>query len=205
MQFAELLKFVETDLKMSHVYQPLMIGFLVNSGGAATIRQLAQEFAIADEASILHYEKRIKEMPVPVLARHGVVSKRAELIELQVEKLTYAQKAQIRAACEKRISDFLEKRGIDVWSGLLEMDPVPSTVRFDVLKRDRKCVLCGASPSADSDVRLHVDHIVPRSKGGSNDIGNLQTLCSECNLGKSNRDNTAFLASELEDRGGESV
>jgi len=28
--------------------------------------------------------------------------------------LTYAQKAQIRAACEKRISDFLEKRGIDV-------------------------------------------------------------------------------------------
>ena len=145
-----------------------MISFLIESGGTATIRQLAQEFALADEASVLHYEKRIKEMPVPVLAKRGVVSKRAELIELQVEKLTYVQSSQIRAACEKRIADFLQSRGVEIWSGLLEMDPVPSTVRYDVLKRDRKCVLCGATPEIDSDVRLHVDHIIPRSKGGSN-------------------------------------
>jgi len=192
MTFDELLKFVEEDLRMSHVYQPLLISFLVQSGGAATVRQLAQEFALADEASVLHYEKRIKEMPIPVLAKRGVVSKKLNLVELQVSDLTYAQSSRIRAACEKRIADFLESRGVDIWSGLLEMDPVPSTVRFDVLKRDRKCVLCGATPEIDSDVRLHVDHIVPRSKGGSNEMSNLQVLCSECNLGKSNRDDTAF-------------
>ena len=192
MTFDDLLKFVEEDLRMSHVYQPLLISFLVQSGGAATVRQLAQEFALADEASVLHYEKRIKEMPIPVLAKRGVVSKKLNLVELQVNDLTYAQSSRIRAACEKRIADFLESRGVDVWSGLLEMDPVPSTVRFDVLKRDRKCVLCGAAPEIDSEVRLHVDHIVPRSKGGSNEMSNLQVLCSECNLGKSNRDNTAF-------------
>ena len=193
MTFEELLKFVESELRMSHVYQPLLIGFLVESGGAATVRQLAQEFALADEASVLHYEKRIKEMPVPVLANRGVILKRAELIELQVDKLTYVQSSKIRAACEKRIADFLEKRDIEIWSGLLELDPVPSTVRYDVLKRDRKCVLCGAAPDVDSAVRLHVDHIVPRSKGGSNDMSNLQVLCAECNLGKSNRDDTAFV------------
>ena len=192
MTFDDLLKFIEEDLRMSHVYQPLLISFLVQSGGAATVRQLAQEFALADEASVLHYEKRIKEMPIPVLAKRGVVSKKLNLVELQVNDLTYAQSSRIRAACEKRIADFLESRGVDVWSGLLEMDPVPSTVRFDVLKRDRKCVLCGAAPEIDSEVRLHVDHIVPRSKGGSNEMSNLQVLCSECNLGKSNRDNTAF-------------
>jgi hypothetical protein len=192
MTFDELLKFVEEDLRMSHVYQPLLISFLVQSGGAATVRQLAQEFALADEASVLHYEKRIKEMPIPVLAKRGVVSKKHNFVELQVDDLTYAQSSRIRAACEKRIADFLESRGVDVWSGLLEMDPVPSTVRFDVLKRDRKCVLCGAAPEINSEVRLHVDHIVPRSKGGSNEMSNLQVLCSECNLGKSNRDNTAF-------------
>ncbi|MGL4943487.1 MAG: HNH endonuclease [Thermoguttaceae bacterium] len=37
---------------------------------------------------------------------------------------------------------------------------------------------------------MHVDHIVPRSKGGTNDDDNLQTLCQKCNLGKSNLDDT---------------
>jgi len=191
--FDELLKFVESELKMSHVYQPLLISFLADSGGSATVRQLALEFSLADEASIRLYEKRIKTMPVPVLVKRGVVEKRDDLVALRVDSLTYEQKARIRAACDLRIADFLDKRGIDIWSGLIEIDPVPNTVRYDILKRDRKCMLCGASPETDNEVRLHVDHIVPRSKGGSNDFSNLQTLCMECNLGKSNRDDSDFV------------
>lgn len=61
-------------------------------------------------------------------------------------------------------------------------------LRFRVLKRDNfKCVKCGNSPSKDHDVDLHVDHVVPLSLGGGDDIENLQTLCNKCNLGKSNR------------------
>lgn len=59
--------------------------------------------------------------------------------------------------------------------------------RFIVLSRDGfKCCACGASPAKDPAVELHVDHIVPWSKGGETVIDNLQTLCSKCNLGKSN-------------------
>ena len=59
--------------------------------------------------------------------------------------------------------------------------------RFKVLQRDGcKCCICGASPAIDSHVVLHIDHVIPVSKGGSSDITNLQTLCSKCNLGKSN-------------------
>jgi hypothetical protein len=60
-------------------------------------------------------------------------------------------------------------------------------LRFKVLQRDNfRCCSCGASPAKDPDVELHVDHILPWSKGGETLIENLQTLCSKCNLGKSN-------------------
>ncbi len=61
---------------------------------------------------------------------------------------------------------------------------------YFVLARDNwTCKSCGRSTRVDR-VRLHVDHIVPRSKGGSDDPENLQTLCEKCNLGKGNRDDT---------------
>jgi 5-methylcytosine-specific restriction endonuclease McrA len=62
---------------------------------------------------------------------------------------------------------------------------VSSGMRFKILTRDNfKCVLCGASPATDPRVVLHVDHIVPRSKGGLPEPSNLRTLCAECNLGR---------------------
>jgi hypothetical protein len=60
-------------------------------------------------------------------------------------------------------------------------------LRFKVLSRDRfSCQHCGASPSKMLGVELHVDHILAWSKGGETIMANLQTLCSKCNLGKSN-------------------
>lgn len=62
---------------------------------------------------------------------------------------------------------------------------VPDKLRYQVLKRDNfKCCACGASPAKDPAVELHIDHILPWSKGGETVLENLQTLCSKCNLGK---------------------
>lgn len=59
-------------------------------------------------------------------------------------------------------------------------------LRFLVMQRDNfKCCACGASPAKDPSVELHIDHIIPWSKGGETVMDNLQTLCSKCNLGKS--------------------
>ena len=60
-------------------------------------------------------------------------------------------------------------------------------LRWHVLQRDHFiCCACGASPAFTPSIELHVDHIVPWSKGGETVLENLQTLCSVCNLGKSN-------------------
>ena len=57
------------------------------------------------------------------------------------------------------------------------------SIRFEVFKRDSfKCQYCGRSAP---DVILEVDHIVPVSQGGKNDLLNLVTSCRDCNRGKS--------------------
>lgn len=57
-------------------------------------------------------------------------------------------------------------------------------LRFKVMKGDNfTCRLCKRSG-----VPLEVDHIKPVSKGGSSSLDNLQTLCFECNRGKSDED-----------------
>lgn len=59
-------------------------------------------------------------------------------------------------------------------------------LRATVLVRDSCiCKMCGASPAKDPSVTLHVDHIMPWTKGGDTLVENLQTLCSVCNVGKS--------------------
>lgn len=47
------------------------------------------------------------------------------------------------------------------------------------------CQMCGTSPAKNPDVVMHVDHIHPWSKGGETVEENLRTLCSRCNIGKS--------------------
>lgn len=59
--------------------------------------------------------------------------------------------------------------------------------RFRILCRDGfRCMACGASPISTPGVVLHVDHLIPWSKGGETIDENLQTKCSQCNLGKGN-------------------
>ncbi len=66
---------------------------------------------------------------------------------------------------------------------------VMPALRWQVFQRDGwKCVACGRS--SQDEVILQVDHILPRSRGGPDSLDNLQTLCTVCNQGKSNRDNT---------------
>ncbi|MFA7287244.1 MAG: HNH endonuclease [Melioribacteraceae bacterium] len=62
------------------------------------------------------------------------------------------------------------------------------SLRYFVLKRDNfRCVKCGDSPALNIGTRLQVDHKIPWEKGGETEESNLQTLCFNCNSGKSNK------------------
>ncbi|MDT2805260.1 HNH endonuclease [Vagococcus lutrae] len=57
--------------------------------------------------------------------------------------------------------------------------------RFEVLTRDfYTCQYCGIFAG---EMEMELDHIVPISKGGTNEKDNLLTACVICNNGKSDR------------------
>ncbi len=59
-------------------------------------------------------------------------------------------------------------------------------VRFLVLARDNySCQACGRKRGEN--VKLTVDHHTPRSKGGTDELTNLVTLCNDCNQGKGDK------------------
>ena len=85
---------------------------------------------------------------------------------------------------------FAWKKGAITYDQVIEKPQKPrrknlkAKTRFAVLDRDQhRCVVCGATPEDD---RLVVDHILPVSLGGSDEMDNLRTLCNECNVGRSN-------------------
>jgi 5-methylcytosine-specific restriction endonuclease McrA len=49
-------------------------------------------------------------------------------------------------------------------------------IRREVLDRDPCCVMCGR-PGEKGD---HVDHVVPKRRGGTDDLSNLARLCPTC-------------------------
>ncbi len=60
-------------------------------------------------------------------------------------------------------------------------------------KSGRKCGYCGAI-----DTPLEVDHITPKSKGGSNRVSNLTIACHDCNQTKGNQEIEQFLSGKPE-------
>ena len=95
---------------------------------------------------------------------------------------TYLE-SEIRTAI-KNVDARAEFMQSEAWRRKNERSKVTPSLRYDVMRRDGfRCCLCGRT--ASDGIELEVDHIVPISKGGSTIGSNLQTLCRDCNRGKS--------------------
>ncbi|MEO1691583.1 MAG: HNH endonuclease [Cyanobacteria bacterium J06631_6] len=67
---------------------------------------------------------------------------------------------------------------------------IPQSVRKYVLQRNNyQCQSCGKQ---EAEAKLNIDHIIPLATGGSNDISNLQVLCSRCNQQKKHHFDSRF-------------
>jgi|TARA_B110000240_G_C13428436_1_gene422613 ATP adenylyltransferase len=192
--FEELKAYLESKsgLRMAHIYKPAMLLKVLRQGGEATKEDIAKEFVLRDQSQIEFYRKKtVKQMPGDRLVKAGLLNydKKTEAYSLSgvIARLSDKEQEEVESILEQRIAGYLEMRNP---FGDSNQDAVPGSVRFRVLERAKnRCELCGVS---SSDTQIDADHIVPRSKGGSNDISNLQALCRTCNAQKSNRADTDY-------------
>lgn len=130
MKIESLVEFLNKKMAMGSINQPLLIKYLVDAGGTATIRQLASHLLAQDESRIQYYEKRIKEMTLRVLRNHGVISEGGDLVTLNLPKLTAEQKARIKMICKQKIQEYVTKRGFEIWDDMgLGDEPDPNLLR----------------------------------------------------------------------------
>jgi hypothetical protein len=140
-------------------------------------------------------QPRFSEMTVPVSKYSGYAYKRRfgtwfkalEIFVALINKEKDISSVIDGGETSEKKSDAQEiERSVQIPTRRTNRD-VNWRLRFLVMKRDNfKCKNCGRSPAADPTIILHVDHIKAWANGGETVLINLQTLCSKCNIGKSN-------------------
>jgi diadenosine tetraphosphate (Ap4A) HIT family hydrolase/5-methylcytosine-specific restriction endonuclease McrA len=191
--YERLNRFLGSEMRMSHIYQPVMLRQLLLQDGVASRESIARAILEHDPSQIEYYEQVVRNMVGRVLtSKPDLVSREGREYRLVgAGDLSEGQKADLIAACEQQIQRYLDARGNSVWEHRRRPGRVLSgTLRYEVLKRARfRCELCGISAGEKA---LDVDHILPRNLGGLDDIINLQALCYSCNASKRDRDDTDF-------------
>jgi diadenosine tetraphosphate (Ap4A) HIT family hydrolase/5-methylcytosine-specific restriction endonuclease McrA len=193
MDFEKLHNFIAEEMRMSQVYQPVMLMELLKRNGQASVHQIAQAILDKDPTQIEYFSEIVKNMVGRVLTKNrGITEKTGDNYRLiGSEHLTSEQTAELIRLCKQKIDEFEAKRGDAVWEHRKRGHrPISGSVRYEVLSRAKfKCELCGISADEKN---IEVDHIFPKSLGGKDDLSNYQALCYSCNAAKRNTDDTDF-------------
>jgi ATP adenylyltransferase len=192
--YRQLFHFITHEMRMSHIYQPVMLkALLASDNGRASVTEIAKALLAEDRAQIEYYEYITKNMVGKVLTKNrGITGKDGDYYDLLgFEDLTEEERAELIWACELRLQEYLEKRGDAPWQHRKKSSGyISGSKRYEVLKRAHfRCELCGISADQKA---LEVDHIRPRNQGGSDEIANLQALCYSCNAMKRDTDDADF-------------
>ena len=82
MRFEDLVQFIERDMRMSHVYQPVMLRELLDRGGRATREDIARALLNEDRSQLDYYSEIARDMVGRVLTNRQVVKREGANYEL---------------------------------------------------------------------------------------------------------------------------
>lgn len=113
MSYQDLKKFITEDMRMSQVYQPVMLMQLLKNNGEATVQQIAQAILDKDPTQIEYFSEIVKNMVGRVLTKNrGITEKDGNTYRLiGSQDLSQEQVNELVSLCKQRIQDFEQQRG----------------------------------------------------------------------------------------------
>ena len=99
--YHRLQQFIASEMRMSHVYQPVMLAELLKTKGKATVRQIARAILEKDPTQVEYYENITKNMVGQVLTkRRHITSKLGDTNTLDgFEQLTKEEIHELLDLC----------------------------------------------------------------------------------------------------------
>ena len=180
-------------MRMSHVYQPLMLMELLGRRSPAPAQDVARRILGEDVTQIEYYTERVNRMvgKVHLQRHHPLRPGRLRPGGRRGTKRRRARRATAAVPPAPRCLPNAARRGGGLFAHAeacgfghrsRHRTPISGSIKVRVLTRAKgRCECCGAHEHQRA---LEVDHIVPRNQGGSDDLSNLQALCFRCNAGK---------------------
>jgi hypothetical protein len=112
MNYNELKLFLTKKMRMSHIYQPVMIKKLLVSNGEATDKEIATQLLQYDPSQIEYYQAITNNMVGQVLRKHQIVTKEKKNYSLvDFEVLSKAEVKELLKICNSKIDEYIQKRG----------------------------------------------------------------------------------------------
>ena len=188
--YQNLKNFITKKMMMQQIYQPVMLKTLLQQQGEASVTDIARAIVSNDREQIKEYEKITKNPVGKVLTKiHGITERHNNTYILKgFDDLSPKEVSALIALCDHKLDKYLsDSQNAQASTKKGFIDPA---FRYRVIARAKgRCEACFI-PFTESPA--HVDHILPKSQGGSDDISNFQALCESCNTSKRDRDNTDF-------------
>ncbi len=148
-------------MRMSHIYQPLMLMELLGRSSPAPAEDIARRILGEDVTQIDYYTERVKRMVGKVLTGNGITSCEKGIYALVGgDALSDAERDELQQLCRQRLDAFREQRGEGVFAHRSRnRTPINGSIKYRVLTRARgRCECCGAHERQRA---LEVDHVIP--------------------------------------------
>lgn len=110
MTYEELKNFINKKMRMSHLYQPVMLMTLLKNGGKCSQGDIASALLAHDESQIEYYTNITNNMVGRVLRKHDIVGRdnlTKEYSLLDFNQLTRDQVSDLIALCNQKLKSFL--------------------------------------------------------------------------------------------------